>query len=793
MCGYHNHDLAETLVGHSYAGRLSAEEKSLVGEMTKNMVKPRNILLTLKDRNVHNLSTIRHIYNYRQAYRSSMKGSRTEMQHLLKLLERDKYVYWYRKVDNFDVIKDIFWSHPDSIKLFGTFHTILLIDSTYKTNRYGLSLLEIVGVTSTKLTFSMAFAYVMSERVDNFTWALQKLKGLITNDNDTPQVIVTDRDLGMMKALQMIFPSSTNLLCRFHINKNVKAKCKMVVYPKEKWDLVMDAWDDVVNSSNEDQYVQRLTLFEKVCSNFPIFNDYVRDSWLIPHKEKFVTAWTNKVMHLGNTTTNRVEAAHWRLKMFLQHSRGNMCNCWDAMNNMITLQHTEIKSSFEKSINVVEHRHNNSFYIKLRGFVSRNALSHIAYQYDRVKTIGIDSSICGCTIRTTHGLPCACELARYSTMCQPIPLDTIHSHWKRLNFGDQGKNHEGNVLSLQPYIDALLKRFMEVDNVGKVTILEKLRELAFPDTTSLYPPPEKVKTKGAPKGSGSKRDRSTKRDPSFWEHVDAVVSIHDSTSTHPSSYKSTHDSKRRKVLPFMDSFPIELHPFIEDIIDVKADGNCGYRAVAAQLGMGEESWSLVRQDLIKELQQWKDDYVELFGSVSRVDVMRQSLYVDTHASVDKWMTLPDMGYVIASRYKVVLVTLSSQQSMTFFPLRGSPPLSKSSHRLITIGFVSNCHFVQVILKAEAALPPIALQWSRYCKVESRFWQTPYISRMQQKNKDLLAWWSADMPGIDPNFLCHKLSVCREAKPVAQQKRKTGEERKKAIEAEVSKLMEAGFI
>nr|KYP60510.1 Transposon Ty3-I Gag-Pol polyprotein [Cajanus cajan] len=50
-----------------------------------------------------------------------------------------------------------------------------------------------------------------------------------------------------------------------------------------------------------------------------------------------------------------------------------------------------------------------------------------------------------------------------------------------------------------------------------------------------------------------------------------------------------------------------------------------------------------------------------------------------------------------------------------------------------------------------------------------------------------------MPGIDPNFLCHKLSVCRETKPVAQRKRKTGEERKKAIEGEVSKLLDVGFI
>ena len=37
--------------------------------------------------------------------------------------------------------------------------------------------------------------------------------------------------------------------------------------------------------------------------------------------------------------------------------------------------------------------------------------------------------------------------------------------------------------------------------------------------------------------------------------------------------------------------------------------------------------------------------------------------------VDKWMDISEMGYVIASRYNVILVSLSQQQSMTFFPLR----------------------------------------------------------------------------------------------------------------------------
>ncbi|KAL5194293.1 hypothetical protein HKD37_20G056390 [Glycine soja] len=46
-------------------------------------------------------------------------------------------------------------------------------------------------------------------------------------------------------------------------------------------------------------------------------------------------------------------------------------------------------------------------------------------------------------------------------------------------------------------------------------------------------------------------------------------------------------------------------------------------------------------------------------------------YVDALHSVimDKWINITNMSYVIASRYNIVLVSLSLQQSMTFFPLR----------------------------------------------------------------------------------------------------------------------------
>ena len=63
----------------------------------------------------------------------------------------------------------------------------------------------------------------------------------------------------------------------------------------------------------------------------------------------------------------------------------------------------------------------------------------------------------------------------------------------------------------------------------------------------------------------------------------------------------------------------------------------------------------------------------------------------------------------------------------------------------------------------------------------------------RNNKDLFAWKPSDIPGIDPEVICHKLSVCREARPVSQKRRKLGEERRKAAIEETEKLMQAGFI
>jgi len=93
MCGSHNHEMEKSLVGHSYARRLTKDEKIIIADMTKSMVKLRNIPLTLKEHNVNSHTTIKKIYNARSAYRYSIRDSDIEMQQLMKLLERDQYIH----------------------------------------------------------------------------------------------------------------------------------------------------------------------------------------------------------------------------------------------------------------------------------------------------------------------------------------------------------------------------------------------------------------------------------------------------------------------------------------------------------------------------------------------------------------------------------------------------------------------------------------------------------------------------------------------------------------------------
>ena len=178
-------------------------------------------------------------------------------------------------------VTDLFWAHPVSLDLFCSFPKVLITDCTYKTNLYCLPLLEIVGVTSTDISFSVAFAYLQFERIDNYVWVLGTLRSLL-DDIAIPEVIFTNRELALMNAIDKVFSTSRHLLCRWHISRNVLVKCKKMFESKEKRDNFILSWNFLVLFSTELEYNERLAMLLADFDTYPEAMQYEPQSWLIP-------------------------------------------------------------------------------------------------------------------------------------------------------------------------------------------------------------------------------------------------------------------------------------------------------------------------------------------------------------------------------------------------------------------------------------------------------------------------------------------------------------------------------
>ena len=146
---------------------------------------------------------------------------------------------------------------------------------------------------------------------------------------------------------------------------------------------------------------------------------------------------------------------------------------------MVEQQHADIKKSLEKSSAIEQHNLDHDELRELHGFVSASAMPIIIAEAKRADLDGVDVHLCGCLTRRTYGLPCAHEIAEYKMARQPIPLNCIHPHWRKLDMV-VGPKKQTVELSCEAEFRLIAKRFSEQDHSGKLQILKKLKEIANP-------------------------------------------------------------------------------------------------------------------------------------------------------------------------------------------------------------------------------------------------------------------------------------------------------------------------
>ncbi|XP_074308223.1 PKS-NRPS hybrid synthetase cheA-like [Silene latifolia] len=219
-CGFHNHELDDNPFGHAKVGKVDQATKEKILNLSKSHVTVGDILTNVGD----NELTARQVYNIRQREKAKTRENRTVSEQLLKLLSENGYRHWFQTITVNEggkrrELTDIIFCAPGSVDMLRQYRYVLVVDNTYNTNMYKMPLLEVVDVTPTHRNFSVFFAFLQNEKEISYNWALKCMREVF-NPDEYPEVIISDRELALINAIEKHFPTSKHLLCRRHIEKN---------------------------------------------------------------------------------------------------------------------------------------------------------------------------------------------------------------------------------------------------------------------------------------------------------------------------------------------------------------------------------------------------------------------------------------------------------------------------------------------------------------------------------------------------------------------------------------------
>lgn len=139
-------------------------------------------------------------------------------------------------------------------------------------------------------------------------------------------------------------------------------------------------------------------------------------------------------------------------------------------------------------------------------------------ELERMRGLGDDVyDRCGCVLKNTHQIPCACELRRAIVEKTPIRLDQIHIFWRRLEIG-VGQDRLDPVPSTDisedhRYLSTLVHELNQSDPAVVRNIALLINDQLHPEQRSFCEPEERTNPRGRPRGS-----TSTRREPSRWEY-----------------------------------------------------------------------------------------------------------------------------------------------------------------------------------------------------------------------------------------------------------------------------------
>ena len=146
----------------------------------------------------------------------------SETQDLLMALQGNSEFTFNLVVDHQTQLSAITFACKRSLAQFSKMSFVLLMDATYKTNKFNMPLLLLSSVDPFGQTYVVACCLLRNETTLSHNTALSSFKQLFGLTVPIVNSIITDQETTLTNAIAGQLPDSSHQLCRWHLQANMR-------------------------------------------------------------------------------------------------------------------------------------------------------------------------------------------------------------------------------------------------------------------------------------------------------------------------------------------------------------------------------------------------------------------------------------------------------------------------------------------------------------------------------------------------------------------------------------------
>jgi hypothetical protein len=208
----------------------------------------------------------------------------------------------------------VFYQSADMIHHLDRNGQVLMMDTTFKTNRFGWPLLLICGVDQHNCTVLLAVAIMQNQTTDCFSWALQHMRTSVSEEMwDGVATVITDGDAAMAAAIDAVIPRARHIRCRYHLEINLRSNL-LPLLGVIRMEEFITAWKGVVGQETEAGFTAaKKALHAQFQPALPYLE---KNHWI--NEQQFAECYIAHLTTFGIRSTARVESWNSLLKGMLQ-------------------------------------------------------------------------------------------------------------------------------------------------------------------------------------------------------------------------------------------------------------------------------------------------------------------------------------------------------------------------------------------------------------------------------------------------------------------------------------------